>query len=186
MDATQRTEVERRIVKAAVDGLLAAGYAISVYDGGDWPVERSRDADIIMAGLFACDEEWLQVYTSTSHDTEPSVGSVWLIYGNDGYDVIADNSLTLNEALAQADKLSDQFCDAISNDTLDAALAGQPSSCNWHQEDDDGAWHSDCGSHFTLNEGTPSENGMAYCHKCGKPLQEHPWTEDDQEGGENE
>lgn len=70
----------------------------------------------------------------------------------------------------------------------DAAIAAvkaeaAPAVCNWHQEDEDGSWHSSCGAHFWLNEGTPSENDMKFCHKCGKPMAEHPWTEEDAEGG---
>lgn len=64
---------------------------------------------------------------------------------------------------------------------IEAAKGGaEPAICDWHQEDDDGSWHSSCGAHFTLNEGTPSENQMKFCHHCGKPLAEHPYQEDDE------
>lgn len=62
------------------------------------------------------------------------------------------------------------------------AQVGEQDVCTWHQEDDDGCWHSSCGVHFSLNEGTPSENQMKFCHHCGKPLAEAPFTDDEHEG----
>ncbi len=40
--------------------------------------------------------------------------------------------------------------------------------CEWHYED--GIWITECGSEFQLNDGTPKENGMIFCHKCGKKI----------------
>lgn len=42
--------------------------------------------------------------------------------------------------------------------------------CKWYREDDSDMWQSPCGVAFTLNEGTPYQNGMRYCYKCGKPM----------------
>lgn len=53
-----------------------------------------------------------------------------------------------------------------------------PSVCNW-RESAPGGWSSDCGQEFWLEDGTPSENSMQFCHKCGKPLAEHPQTDDE-------
>ncbi len=41
--------------------------------------------------------------------------------------------------------------------------------CKW-THDDDGIWNSACGKAFVLNDGTPAENSMKFCHACGKPL----------------
>ena len=43
----------------------------------------------------------------------------------------------------------------------------------------DRKWESDCGMDFSICEGTPSENNMVFCCKCGKPLVEHPYKEID-------
>lgn len=110
MDVNQRQQVERLIVRAAVDGLLAAGYSVSVCDGDAWPVERSVEAGAVMAGLFACDAEWLHVYKADGPDF---IGSVLLVYSNNGYDVIADHSISLTDALGAADNLADLLGDAI-------------------------------------------------------------------------
>jgi hypothetical protein len=49
----------------------------------------------------------------------------------------------------------------------------EPSQCKWKQHDDinmPDTWGSDCGVLWTFTEDGPTENGMKYCHKCGKPL----------------
>lgn len=119
MDVNQRQQFERLIVRAAVDGLLAAGYSVSVCDGDAWPVERSVEAGAVMAGLFACDTEWLRVYKADGPDF---IGSVLLIYGNDGYDVIADHSVSLTDALGAADNLADLLAEAIGAGNLGEQL----------------------------------------------------------------
>jgi len=41
--------------------------------------------------------------------------------------------------------------------------------CDWVEEYD-GPWHTECGESFSLDEGTPKDNGMKYCCYCGKKL----------------
>ncbi len=50
--------------------------------------------------------------------------------------------------------------------------------CVW-QEDENGNWDTDCGDKHILNEGTPSENNMAYCCYCGGKLIEEPYVDPD-------
>lgn len=50
--------------------------------------------------------------------------------------------------------------------------------CQWTQ-DSDGNWETGCANIHILIQGTPSENKMAFCCYCGKPLVEHPYKEDD-------
>ena len=53
--------------------------------------------------------------------------------------------------------------------------------CNWNEtEPDFDLWESDCGMAFHMEQGTPSENGMMFCCRCGKPLVEHIWRPDDE------
>lgn len=53
--------------------------------------------------------------------------------------------------------------------------------CNWRQptydHSDANYWDSDCGESWALAEGTPTENGMKFCHGCGKPIKEHPFVD---------
>ena len=43
-----------------------------------------------------------------------------------------------------------------------------PATCTWQF----GAfsWHTACGQEWMLNDGTPEQNGMRFCHSCGKTL----------------
>lgn len=42
--------------------------------------------------------------------------------------------------------------------------------CEWHREDDSGIWNSGCGETWSFHEDGPEENGMHFCHSCGKRL----------------
>ena len=44
--------------------------------------------------------------------------------------------------------------------------------CVWH-EDEDGMWRRSCdGGHWVCYVGSPRENGMRYCPRCGAPMTE--------------
>ena len=59
------------------------------------------------------------------------------------------------------------------HDHLAAASEGSGGgACAWTQEDDEGAWATDCGELFVLNDGVPSENRMRFCCYCGGALTE--------------
>ncbi len=64
---------------------------------------------------------------------------------------------------------------------LQAAPAEPQPTCVWHQDGDETSdtWATQCGKYFSLNDGSPSENHMNYCHYCGKPLEELPFTDED-------
>jgi hypothetical protein len=97
--------MEREICKVAIESLLEANACISVFDGEAYPLKYSQDAQQILDNLFAVDEEVLRVYT----EDRKYCGSVWLIHGNDGYDVIVDNTEELDRLLLKAGKLADKF-----------------------------------------------------------------------------
>ena len=44
--------------------------------------------------------------------------------------------------------------------------------CKWTHDQQDDKWGGECGAAWWLCEGTPSENNMNYCPKCGKKLEE--------------
>lgn len=92
-------ELELKIAGAAIEGLLAAGFAVSVSNGGeDLEIEPSRDAAAIMAALFATDEDWLIV---------PN-GWVRLIWGN-GADVLSDYTMNLEQHLLASIALAEFY-----------------------------------------------------------------------------
>jgi hypothetical protein len=46
------------------------------------------------------------------------------------------------------------------------------SKCEWRIDDDEsGTWSASCGLFWSFDEGTPTENGMKYCPKCGRELE---------------
>jgi hypothetical protein len=102
----RRRLMELAIVEAAVDGILAAGYAVAVDNGGDsYEVKPTQEKATIMAGLFATDDEKLIAI----HPTGFSAGWVQMVYGNDGYDVLCDWTRSMHTPLAAAIGLSEKF-----------------------------------------------------------------------------
>jgi hypothetical protein len=105
MNVEQRQQIEREIVQCAVTDLIACGYAITVGDGESYPIKRSRDVLAVMRELFATDEEVLYVVRGNGS----VMGHVLLVYGNDGYDVIADYTMSLEADLAGANALAERI-----------------------------------------------------------------------------
>ena len=52
--------------------------------------------------------------------------------------------------------------------------AEQRRKCTWRfdQTTDTDYWVSDCGVRYVFTDGGPTDNGMVYCFKCGKLLDE--------------
>lgn len=115
-EVRRRILVERAIVRMAVRSILLAapwGYTVSVWDGEEYALKRSRDLNAIMDEIGACDEEVLVVRRADGEEAGARVGSLFLVYGNDGWDVICDHtdSPLMHELLAEATRLSDELCD---------------------------------------------------------------------------
>lgn len=43
-------------------------------------------------------------------------------------------------------------------------------SCTWRYHEPFFTWSSGCGSSWQFTDGNPKENGMRFCHSCGKPM----------------
>ena len=112
-----RQTTERRIVSAAVKALLAAGYKLSVslergYDTAEM-LKGSRNKARIMAEAFAGDECHIFVHEK---DAEPivkgqvnSIGWIFCVLGNDGWDIISDYTTNLETAIKPALELSNEI-----------------------------------------------------------------------------
>jgi hypothetical protein len=96
----KRHAIEKRIARRLVQTLLKAGYLVSVYDGGAFPVKRSNKLTEILAGMFSTDIDTLKLRLASAPDAV--AGFVQLVYGNDGYDVISDYSTSLDEPVMNA------------------------------------------------------------------------------------
>lgn len=95
----QRQNIERRIVRMVVRCLLADGYLLNVDNGGDgYEIPWSADEKTVLAAMFATDEEHL---VARKEGRVATAGWVFFVYGgNDGWDVINDNTVNLEAVLA--------------------------------------------------------------------------------------
>jgi hypothetical protein len=107
----QRIIVERAVVRKAVADLIAAGNWIRVFYGAEegFGCARTDNVDVVMEAIGACDEEYMYVFPNSS---DRSIGSVFLVYGNEGWTVIANNSTRLEPVLVGATELADAISDA--------------------------------------------------------------------------
>lgn len=81
--------IEQDIISQIVDRALAKGYMISVFDGEEWAVVKSRDKDRILAETAATDVTQYKIRNAEGEN----LGSIIFVHGNDE-DVIHDYSDT--------------------------------------------------------------------------------------------
>ena len=111
--------MERQIIKALVTEAFKRGFTKIIIDnGGDDELlllmvlvksmaQREQitctDTKEVMASIRQTDEEHMFFV----HPDSPKMSWVFLVYGNDGYDVIADHSSSLNEMINTIQPLID-------------------------------------------------------------------------------
>lgn len=102
--ANHRNEVERQIIVALVEDLLAAGYQVGVNDGEEKVLEPCSDAVRIYAVMSTTDEDYLLTKKAGEKN-----GWIRLIYGNH-CDVISDYTTNIPDAIFErANSLSEHF-----------------------------------------------------------------------------
>lgn len=107
-----RVVIERAVIRHAASAILAAGYRLRLHDGETWATALTDSLDTVMREVWACDMERLYVWVPSSDPGNDGkyIGSLMLVYGNDGWDVIADHSVALEDVLqttyAYAESLS--------------------------------------------------------------------------------
>lgn len=108
MNNERRREMEREIAGALIDSAIEQGYALGVDDGGEVTVENSIDKVEITEALFTVDEDRLLLYRDGRQ-----VGAFLLVYGNDGWDVIADyhDNEHCRAVIATVEPLIDRLCE---------------------------------------------------------------------------
>lgn len=100
MNVEQRIALETQIVNKLLAEILIAGHRVRIENGGDEDFE-SNDLNLLMKEVNATDEEYINIVDSVTGDI---IGWFWLVYGNDGYDVIADHTCN-NDTMAIVDKV---------------------------------------------------------------------------------
>lgn len=102
-----RRKAERAIAKAVVQAFLDAHFLLSVDNGsepGEYEVTKSTDKMAILAGMFLTDDEYLIVHDPIKAGS-PACGFVYFVYGNDGWDVISDNTVNLEPYIGKGTKV---------------------------------------------------------------------------------
>jgi hypothetical protein len=106
MNISTRQMIEKGIAKRVVRSAIEAGFTVSLYDGGEYTVKRSSKLSEIVGAMFTVDEESLEI-----RDSEGGlIGTVWMVYGNDGFDAINDFTATetMEKLLSDADEYARQ------------------------------------------------------------------------------
>jgi hypothetical protein len=108
MELKKRINAEKRIARLTVDSLLRAGFELAINNGGDeMEVERTSDERKLYKGLQATDEDVLITYRDGKR-----AGYAQFVYGNDGFDVLADYTINLEEWIGAGTEV-DQLCRKI-------------------------------------------------------------------------
>lgn len=103
----QRIATERKILRALVTAALEAGYQLAVDEGRSEGPDYTRNTRTILDLLQEADEDVLYL----RHPETGVLGSVFLVYGNDGYDVIADHTLNITRDIQPALDLADRLAE---------------------------------------------------------------------------
>jgi hypothetical protein len=117
MTVKMRQEVERKVVGQLVRDILKAGYRLAVSLERGYDVDEmligSTDYKAIMDAAFAGDEAHIFIQPTDGPTLENgqviSDGRVYLVFGNDGYDVISDYTVNLEPLMAGANNVSDRY-----------------------------------------------------------------------------
>jgi hypothetical protein len=112
-----RQKIEREIITQFVKDALSAGYRLAVSLERGYDVEDmllgSTDQKKIVDEAMSGDEAHIFVQPATGPTVEDnsvvSIGWVYVVLGNDGYDVISDYTTNLEALLKNADELSDHY-----------------------------------------------------------------------------
>ncbi|WP_323016432.1 hypothetical protein [Castellaniella sp.] len=102
--------LERAIVRKIVTDAASMGYTMNHFDGEYESEDNTNNPFEIMKAIMASDEESITFFNG-----DRAVGTVQLVYGNDGYDVIADNTENdeMNRILAGATAMSEAICEIM-------------------------------------------------------------------------
>jgi hypothetical protein len=101
----RRFELEWDIALALVKSAIGHSYTIEVDYGDDETVKGLTTVVDVMNVLFEADDEHLFLTGGDCGD-----GWIYLVYGNDGYDVISDYTVNLDPLMDEPDKISNKYC----------------------------------------------------------------------------
>jgi hypothetical protein len=97
--------VDQMVARACITDLLRAGFEISVFDGEEITVARSRRARKVLAAMATTDEDYLFVFRPGEAARS---GWVRFIYGNGPGEVINDYTTNLETIIAKTNALAER------------------------------------------------------------------------------
>ena len=103
MNVKQRQQMEEKIIRKFFESAIKAGYTVAIHDGEE-KHGPMQDVENLMAASFSVDMEHFMVYNGNEF-----LGEVLAVYGNDGWDVIADYSMNIESLLDNAMSLADEL-----------------------------------------------------------------------------
>lgn len=117
MSVKMRQEVEHKIVGRFVDDALKAGHRLAVSLERGYDLDEmllgSTDRKKILSEAFAGDDCHIFVQAADGPTIEDgqvvSIGWVYLVFGNDGWDVVSDYTTNLESLLTGANKISKKY-----------------------------------------------------------------------------
>lgn len=117
MSIKMRQRIEKQIINQFVKDALAEGFRLAVSLDRGYDVEDmligSRDRKKIVEAAMAGDAAHIFVQPAdgdlVDRGSVVSKGWVYIVLGNDGWDVISDYTTNLESLLVGADKLADKY-----------------------------------------------------------------------------
>lgn len=109
MKLETRIKLEHQIVRRIVRDLLAAGYELTVNNGGEEnEIPWSRNFSEIASALFATDDEHI-LTRKIGEQTQTGSSFVYLVYGNDAWEVVNDYGMSLEHVMGGINK----YCERL-------------------------------------------------------------------------
>lgn len=102
-------EHEKSVVARCIADLLDAGFCLTVYDGEEYAVTDSRDANTVMDAMGTTDEDRIYVRLFPISRKVGFHGWVNFIYGNSASEVISDNTVNMESVLKRTFELCDNL-----------------------------------------------------------------------------
>lgn len=106
-----RARMEVKIVNAVLDEAKKKGYLMSVEDGEQEDLEPTHDPVKVKELLFNLDDAHLCLYENKK--AHRPLGRILFVFGNDGWDVISDYHMALEEFLKPVNELANKLADGM-------------------------------------------------------------------------
>ena len=103
MSVKLRQELERRIARTIIQDAIEQGYTLDVNDSEETTLKGSTDVKAILKAMFTTDEDYLILHRGKEQ------GWIRFVYGNDGWDVVNDYTVNLEDVMTSANKLADKY-----------------------------------------------------------------------------